>query len=52
MNEKLYWVSWMQGHRVKVPARNKEDAKTIATYLDDKYTLRCIRNIWVREVGR
>jgi hypothetical protein len=50
VNKKLYCVSWTQGHRAKVRARNAEDAKTIATWLDDRYTLECLRNLSVREV--
>ena len=50
MNEKLYEVSWTQGHRARVRARNKEDAKTIATCLHDRYSLQCLRNLYVREV--
>ena len=52
MNEKMYCVSWTQGHRAKVRAKNPEEAKTIATYLHDKYTLECLRNISVREARK
>ena len=45
-------VSWTQSHKAEVLARNREDAKTIATYLDDRYTLEGVQNITVREVHK
>lgn len=50
MYEKLYRVSWTQGHDAKVRARNKEDAKTLALHMHDRDTLVCVRNLSAKEV--
>ncbi len=52
MTRKTFFVTWNQSHKAEVLARNKEDAKTIATYLDDRHTLEGVQNMTVREVIR
>lgn len=46
---KTYRVSWTQGHKTTLTAKNKDDAKHFALHMPDRDRFVCVRNLSILE---